>query len=236
MTWFAVGGLAVSAAGSIASSFMGGGGGGQLERTPQEIRAAKDSKKVFKQSQDIQDKMNELSEKALGIQRTGLGNQTNWLKSVDSQGQYDKAAGMARSKVMDQVMPQLTAGVQTTASGSGGPGSGRTIGAMGEAAGGLDAAMLNADTQGRVNNLGDWLTRKAQFAANTGKFASANQALLNTYTSALNNGLNLEATGAQEAAVNQQNYNNWQTQNNMAAAQGVGSITGVLGKFVAGLG
>ena len=189
-------GLGLSAA-SAAGAF--GGSVDQRGPTAEEMSAARDAKKAYQLGRQIQTPLDAMAR--------------DDLKYLGS----DQALANAGSAGMNQVWQgagNLGQGLAQTAAMSGGPGSGRWWGQMGQATNGLDSALRGANLQGRVGGLNQYMARQGQF--------------LGRRTNDLQAGLGGMTSGGQQAAQNQNARIQAQIQNNIAANQAMGQIGGMM--------
>ena len=190
-------GLGMSAAGA-AGAFSGKVD--QQGPTPEEMSAARDAKKVYRLGKELQQPLDAMAR--------------NDLKYLSSNQAMDNAAGQGVNQFWQQAGPQLGTGLQSVAAQSGGPGSGRFWNQMGQGTAMLDAGMRQANMQGRLGGLNQYLAKSQQF--------------LGRRVDDLNEGLGMMTSGGAQAQQNKQNRISAQVANNVAANQAAGQIGGSL--------
>ena len=190
-------GLGVSAAGA-AGAFSSKVD--QQGPTLEEMSAARDAKKVYRLGKQIQQPLDALAR--------------DDIKYLGSNQALDNAASTGVNQVWQQVTPQFGAGLNDVARVSGGPGTGRWWGQLGQGTSAMDSAIQSANMQGRMGGLNQYMARTGQF--------------LGRRSQDLNEGLNMMTSGGAQAQQNKQNRIAAQTANNVAANQAAGQIGGSL--------
>lgn len=133
--------------------------------------------------------------------------------------QSKQALANAGSAGVNQVWQQpIGQGLYQTAATTGGPGSGRWWGQMGAGTAAVDARVKQANAQGRLSGLGQYVARQGQF--------------LDRRTNDLKTGMDTMSLGAAQAAQNQAARIQSQIQNNAARSAAMSQ----LGGSVAGMG
>ena len=213
---FAAVGAVVSVAGlGMSAASAAGAFSGPVEKrlpTPAEIEAGKEARAIYQLGRKIQVPLDQQARKDL-----------QYLGS-------NKAMEAAGSQGVNQFWQQtgaLGAGLQQSAAASGGPGSGRFFSQLGQGATMVDAGTRQANAQGRLGGMNQYLARQGQF--------------LNRRTNDLQTGLATMSTGGAQAVQNQNARIQAQIQNNIATNQAMGQIGGSLmglgmGAASAGLG
>lgn len=197
-------GLGLSAA-SAAGAFNG-----PVEKrmpTPGEIEAGKEAQLTYQLGRKIQTPLDAMARDDL-----------RYLGSNDAMS----AAGGRGVNQMWQQAGQLGRGLQQSAAQSGGPGSGRFFGQLGQGASMIDAGVKGANMQGRLGGLNEYMARQGQF--------------LNRRTNDLQTGLATMSTGGAQAAQNQNARIQAQINNNIATNQAMGQVGGsMMGLGMAGV-
>lgn len=136
----------------------------------------------------------------------------------------DQALANAGSEGVNAMWRQagpVGSGLYEAAAASGGPGSGRFWGQMGNGMAALDSGVRQANVQGRLGGLNQYLARQGQFLARR--------------TNDLKTGMDTMTVGAAQAAANQNARIQAQVQSNIAANQAMGQLGGALTSFGMGM-
>lgn len=192
----AVAGLGISAA-SAAGAFSS-----PVEKsvpTPAEMRAAKEARAVYNLGRDIQTPLDQLARKD--------------LQYLGSNQALDQAGSMGVNELWRQMGP-IGQQLGSTAAASGGPGSGRWWGQLGQGTSAIGAGVQQANLQGRIGGLNQYIARQGQFLDRRSKDLDA--------------GLGAMTSGGTQAMQNQANRINTQVQNNIATSQAMSSLGGSL--------
>ena len=198
---FAAVGAVVSVAGlGMSAASAAGAFNGPVEKrmpTPGEIEAGKEARYAYQIGRKIQVPLDQQARSDLRY----LGS-NQALASAGSQGvnQFWQQAG------------PMGRGLQQSAAASGGPGSGRFFSQLGQGTSMVDAGVQQANMQGRLGGLNQYLARQGQF--------------LNRRTNDLQTGLATMTTGGAQAAENQSARIQAQVQNNLATSQAMSSLGG----------
>lgn len=190
-------GVGLSAA-SAAGAF--GGSVDSYEPTPEELAAASAAREVYGLGRQIQNPLDRQARRDL----------------VEMRSPYMMAsqAGLADSQAVGQLMPGLQQAQAQAMMTSGGPGSGRWAAGLGASSAMLDAARRQAQAQGRLGGVNQYLTRAGQY--------------LDRRTQDLDLGLQGMTTGGKEAATALSNRIQAQVANKVAANQAMGQLGGSL--------
>ena len=199
--------LAAGAIGAVGLGMSAAGAAGafsskvdQQGPTLEEMSAARDAKKVYRMGKEFQQPLDAMARSD--------------LKYLGSNQAMGNAASQGVNQFWQQAGPQLGTGLQSVAAQSGGPGSGRFWNQMGQGTAMLDAGMRQANMQGRLGGLNQYLARNQQF--------------LGRRVDDLNEGLGMMTSGGAQAQQNKQNRISAQVANNVAANQAAGQIGGSL--------
>lgn len=208
----AAGSLAVGVAGlGVSAASAAGAFNGPVEKrlpTPGEIAAGKEAQAVYQIGRKIQAPLDRMAREDLQYLGSNAAMRNAGELGVDQ---------------MWQRTGQLGQGLQQEASRSGGPGSGRFFGQLGQGAAAIDSGVRQANLQGRMGGLNEYMARQGQF--------------LNRRTNDLQTGLATMSTGGVQAAQNQNARIQAQVNNNIATNQAVGQVGGsMMGVGLAGLG
>lgn len=190
-------GVGMSAAGAA------GAFGGKVDAqgpTLEEMSAARDAKKAYQLGKQIQQPLDAQARSD--------------LKYLGSDVALANAGSMGVNQFWQQLGPQFGAGLQSVAAQTGGPGSGRFWGTLGQGTSAIDAGILQANAQGRLGGLNQHLARTGQF--------------LGRRVEDLNTGLGMMTSGGVQSQQNKQNRISAQVQNNIAANQAMGQLGGSL--------
>lgn len=154
----------------------------------------------------------------MGMNAQDRQNQANRrdLKALDSQGMYQAAANRGVSQAMAQMYPQLQQSMMGSAARSGGPGSGAFFAANQAGTAALGSGLSQANLQGRMGNLGEYLNRWQQNFKNEGDLYQQRKAWLDQQGQGLQTSLGLYNQLAQNAAQRAQGQVDYQTQLEMA--------------------
>ena len=193
----AVAGLGMSAAGAA------GAFNGPVDKrypTAEELSAARDAKKTYQLGREIQTPLDRMARAD--------------LKYLGSDQALTNAGAMGANELWQQAGPQFGVGLQQVAAQTGGPGSGRFWSQLGQGTSALDAGIRQANLQGRIGGLNQYIARNNQFLDRRAKDLDA--------------GLGAMTSGGQQAMQNQNARINAQVQNNIAASQAMSSIGGTM--------
>lgn len=194
---------AVTAAGlGLSAASAAGAFNGPVEKrlpTPGEIAAGKEAQAVYQIGRKIQTPLDRMARED--------------LQYLGSNAAMRNAGGLGVDQ-MWQRTGQLGQGLQQEAARSGGPGSGRFFGQLGQGAAIIDSGVRQANLQGRLGGLNEYIARQGQF--------------LNRRTNDLQTGMATMSTGGAQAAQNQNARIQAQVNNNIATNQAMGQIGGSL--------
>ena len=154
----------------------------------------------------------------MGMNAQDQQNQANRrdLRKLDSQGMYQAAANRGVNQAMSQMYPQVQQALSASASRSGGPGSGQFFAANQGATAALGSGLSQANLQGRLGNLGEYVNRWQQNFKNEGDLYQQRKAWLEQQGQGLQTSLGLYNQLAQNAATRAQGQLDYQTQLEMA--------------------
>lgn len=201
MPFAAVGAIVgVAGLGMSAASAAGAFNGPVDKRYPtiEEMAARNDAKKTYKLGREIQAPLDALARED--------------LKYLGSDQAMANAGSAGVNQLWQQAGPQFGTGLQQAAAQSGGPGSGRHWSQLGQGTSALDAGVRQANLQGRLGGLNQYLARQGQF--------------LGRRTNDLQTGMAGMTAGGAQGMQNQNARINAQVQNNIATSQAMSSVGG----------